>query len=241
MTALAADELALLKRVAFLAGLDDETLRELGQRSRRGRWARGTRIVSELESGADVFVLLAGDAEVSIEARRGQKETLGRLGPGAAFGEMSSLTGELRSATVMALDDTEALVIPDEVFDELRDRRPQVAVVLVRTMAGRLALAERTIRDLLEAPGSPAAAPGVAVARGSIARAWRELVVGRKKDVAFLTFASFVATLVFVRLTVYLSFRADFAPLDILRTAYMTGFALLGVSAGASLLTFRPA
>src|SRR5580700_1917334 len=102
---LTAEELALLRRVPFLASLDDETLQELGARSRRGRWAAGTRMVGELEPGADVFVLLRGQAEVSLESRRGDKDVLGRLGPGAAFGEMSSLTGELRSATVLALDD----------------------------------------------------------------------------------------------------------------------------------------
>ena len=109
---------------------------------------------------------------------------------------MSSLTGELRSATVLALEDVEALVVPDDVFDDLRERRPQVAAVLVRTMAARLAAAERSIQELLETPDRPTIVPGVVAKRGSIGRAWRELVVGHRKDAAFLTFAAFVATLV---------------------------------------------
>jgi len=113
-------------------------------------------------------------------------------------------------------------------------------------MASRLAGAEKAL-DALLAGGSSrsvqAAASGadVKASRGSIGRAWRELVVGRKKDLAFLTFAAFVVTLVVVRLGVYASFRFDFAPRDVLRAAYMTGFALLGASACAALLTFRPA
>jgi CRP-like cAMP-binding protein len=237
---LTVEELALLRRVPFLAPLDDETLQELGARSRRGRWARGTRMVGELEPGADVFVLLRGQAEVSLEARRGDKDVLGRLGPGSAFGEMSSLTGELRSATVLALEDVEALVVPDDVFDDLRERRPEVAVVLVHTMGERLAAAERSVRELLDAPEKTAAKVKARASRGSVGRAWRELVVGRHKDVAFLTFVAFVATLALVRLTVYVSFREDFAPRDILRAAYMSGFGLLGFSSAASLLTFRP-
>jgi hypothetical protein len=75
--------------------------------------------------------------------------------------------------------------------------------------------------------------------RGSIGRAWRELVVGRKKDLAFLLFAAFVGALLAVRLAVYLSFRFDVVPFDILRGAYTMGFGLLGVSACAALLTFR--
>lgn len=244
MMALTPEDLAIVRRVPFLTPLDDETLHEVASAGRRGRWGKGECIVAELESGADVYVVLRGEAEVSLERQRGEKEVLGRLGPGTAFGEMSSLTGELRSATVMALGDVEALVVPDDVFDDLRARRPLVAVALVRMMAERLAGAERAIDTLFVSPGDAAKAAAkaqVKPSRGSIARAWRELVVGRKKDLAFLTFAGFVTTLLVVRGGVYLAFRFDIAPFDILRTAYMSGFGLLGFSAAASLLTFRPA
>lgn len=245
MTSLSDDDLALLKSVSFLAQVDDDALRALAHRARRARWGKGERIVNELESGAEIFVVLRGEAEVSLEARLGQREVLGRLAPGSAFGEMSSLTGELRSATIVALGDVEALVVPDEAFDDLRERCPRVAVALVRTMAERLAGAERAIDALLagSSKGAEAAAAkaNVKATRGSIGRAWRELVVGRKKDLAFLTFAAFVGTLVAVRLGVYLSFRFDLAPRGVLRAAYMTGFGLLGTSACAALLTFRPA
>jgi len=243
--ALTDEELLVVRRVPFLASLDDATLGDVARRARRARWRKGDRIVSELESGADVFVVLRGEAEASLETRQGEREALGRFGPGSAFGEMSSLTGELRSATVVALGDVDGLILPDDVFDDLRERRPRVAVALVRTMAGRLAEAEHTIRELLEHPADDEEGPKSVrmggARRGSIGRAWRELVVGRRKDLAFLVFAAFIATLLIVRLGVYLSFRADFAPMDVLRSAYMTGFTLLGVSSCASLLTFRPA
>jgi CRP-like cAMP-binding protein len=245
MKALSADELAIVRKVPFLASVDDDTLAELAGRGRRQRWGKGARIVSELEPGADVFIVLRGQAEASLETARGEREALGRFGAGSAFGEMSSLTGELRSATVIAVDEVEALVIPDALFDDLREKRPRVAAALVRTMAERLAEVESTIHALLEAPVERGTVPPPSVKlgrvrRGSIGRAWRELVVGRKKDLSFLVFAAFVVTLLVVRLSVYLSFRADFAPMDVLRAAYMTGFGLLGVSACASLLTFRP-
>jgi CRP-like cAMP-binding protein len=244
MTSLTPEEQAALRSVTFLAPLDDASLDELASLGRRAAWRPGERIVSELESGADVYVMLRGEAEVSLEAGRGEKEVLGRLSPGHAFGEMSSLTGELRSATVTALGDVEALVLPDAVFDELRERRPIVAVALVRTLAERIAGAERAMATLLASPQDAeqaAAGAEVKATRGSVSRAWRELVVGHQKDLAFLTFAAFVATLLVVRASVHLSFRFDVAPFGILRTAYMSGFALLGVSAAASLLTFRPA
>jgi CRP-like cAMP-binding protein len=240
----AAERLALLRQVEFLAPLDDATLGELIDRASITRHGRGARIVSALEAGADVFVVLAGEVDVIVEPRGGVHRVLGTLGPGHAFGEMASLTGELRSATVIATGDVELLVIGDAEFDRLRERRPEIAVALLRTLGRRLVEADRAIDGLLVAPAAPVDAaalpPGDAVERGSIRRVWRELVVNHHRDLAFLTLAAFVVTLIVVRIAVFLAFQLDVAPRGTLRVAYMTGFAVLFGSAAAALLTFRP-
>jgi CRP-like cAMP-binding protein len=248
-----AAELALVRDVAFLKGLDDATLCAVLARAKRQTFARGGAIVSELEPGADVFVILEGDAEISVDANDGERQVIGALSVGSGFGEMSSLTGELRSATVTARTDVRALVISDHDFDELREQRPEVALALVGLIANRLGHTEKAIDALFTAEDQPAPdaahaeavasarGTGVKMRRGSISRVWRELVVARKRDIAFLTLASFVLTLLAVRLGVYLAFRFDVAPRGVLRTAYMTGFGALVGSAWASLMTYRPA
>ncbi len=233
--------LATLKRVPYLAPVDEPTLARLAERGRRARYAPRSCLVAELESGADVFVILSGQAEVTVDARGGGgQKVLQTLGPGDAFGEMSSLTGELRSATVTAVTAVEVLVIADAEFDKLREQRPLVARALGRDLAQRLLGAEEMLAQLLVAK-DPASLPASATRgrRGSIRRAFDELVVNKKRDLAFLSLTAFIFTLVLVRMTVYLSFRLDFAVRDILRAAYMSGFLLLVGSACASLLTFR--
>jgi hypothetical protein len=69
---------------------------------------------------------------------------------------------------------------------------------------------------------------------------WRELVVNRQKDLTFLTLVAFVSTLVAIRVAVFLAFRYDLAPRDVLRAAYTSGFALVLLSGCAALFTFRP-
>ena len=66
------DRWALLRRVEFLAPLDDASLTELIDRADVEHHAAGDRIVGELESGADVYVLVAGRAEVIVEPRAGR-------------------------------------------------------------------------------------------------------------------------------------------------------------------------
>jgi CRP-like cAMP-binding protein len=233
----------VLARVPFLEGLDPETLAEIAARASRRRYAPGERIVAELEPGADVYVITAGEAEASVDCGTGPRHVLAAFGAGSAFGEMSSLTGELRSATVTALSEVEALVLADADFDRLRERRPEVALHLVHMLAARLAGSERRVEALLSG-AAPAAAPAhgqPAVRRGSVRRAWQELVVSRERDLAFLTLAAFVITLVGVRVAVFASFRLDVGARDLLRSAYLTGFTLVIASSCASLLTFRPA
>ena len=233
------NRLELLRSVEFLASLDDDTLGELVDRARLIKRPEGSRLISELESGCDVFVLMSGTAEVFVEPRAGQRRVLGTLAPGGAFGEMSSLTGGLRSATVVATSDVEVLEIDDALFDQLRERRPEIAIALLRTLAKRLADADHAIDALLAQHDEPVR-PEAPAERGSIRRVWRELVVERRRDLAFATLFAFVLTLIAVRLVVYTSFRLDVAPRGVLRTAYMTGFALLVFSAAAAVLTFRP-
>src|SRR5262249_34941949 len=163
---------------------DDAVLARLVIVSRQVRYSPGQRLVSELESGADVYGVLSGEAEGSGDARDGHRHVLSKLGPGSAFGAMSALTGGVRAATGRAISDVEALVIADADFDRLREERPEVALKLVRELASRLRAAEASLEALLlEAPpvaGSAAPQDTVKREKGSIARAWRELVVARK-------------------------------------------------------------
>jgi CRP-like cAMP-binding protein len=235
-----AGKVAVLKQVPFLAVLDEDTLRELADRVLVRRYHARQVVVSELEFGADVFVIARGQAEVSVDSQHGERQVLERIGPGVAFGEMASLTGELRSATVRAVQELTVLVIPDRDFDALRLRRPEIALVLIRILSQRLREAERTLRELLANKSAANATKNVALKSG-LRTLWRELVVNHQKDLAFLTLIAFVATLLLVRVAVFLAFQVDFAPREVLRVAYVSGFGLVMSSACASLLTYRPA
>ena len=237
-----------LRAVSFLSMLDDETLQEVASRARRQRFRSGERLVSELEAGADVYVVVEGEVEVSVDGGRGDPQRLTMLHAGGAIGEMSSLTGELRSASATARTDVEVLVIGDSDFDRLRARRPEVAVSLVRTLAERLAETERSIDALItpasedEARKSLALVPGAGakMRRASIGRIFRELVVAHKEELPFLTLVGFGATLLLVRVIVFAAFRLQLGVFLILRIAIVAGFALLVASSCAALLTFRP-
>jgi polyferredoxin len=78
--------------------------------------ASGTGILHEGEPGVAVYFILAGEAEVSLQAADGRHLTLCRLGPGEYFGELSVLRNEPVSADVTSMTPMRLLRYPAELF-----------------------------------------------------------------------------------------------------------------------------
>ena len=122
-------ELVLLQEVGFIL-LVPEDLRELVCRMfRRQQFAFGDEIVHEGDEPDSLFVLTSGSARVVIR-RNDVDVMLGRLDPGAVFGEAALMAGAHRAATVRASEDVEVLRLPREAFDALVDLHPEIAEAL---------------------------------------------------------------------------------------------------------------
>jgi CRP-like cAMP-binding protein len=83
-----------------------------------------------------MFLLVTGTAEVRI-ARDGQSTVVATLGPGACLGEMSVLTGDPRAATVVAMEEVEAVEIGKQPFTTLVRDNPDVVARLTELLARR--------------------------------------------------------------------------------------------------------
>ena len=102
-------------------------------------FAKGEFIVREGEAGQSLYLLAEGTLEVSKTNETGRKVLLDRLLPGAVFGEMSLLTGQPRSATIVAGTDGAVYEIRREHLDPMLRERPQLAEGLGAVMAERQA------------------------------------------------------------------------------------------------------
>jgi small-conductance mechanosensitive channel len=103
----------LLDGVEMFAGLTEAQRAELAAGSRDVLFEAGTAIVREGEPGASMFVLRRGEAAVTLAGTEGE---LARHRAGGAFGEMSLLTGDPRSATVTAVTDCDLLEVDVDAF-----------------------------------------------------------------------------------------------------------------------------
>lgn len=99
---------AQLAAVDFLAMLDTKQIELLAKEARWESYLPGEQVVRQGESGEALYVIASGTADVRLQ-QGGLSSIVTTLKAGHFFGEMSLLTGEPRSATVLAV--TELLVI----------------------------------------------------------------------------------------------------------------------------------
>ena len=94
-----------------------------------------------------MIVLLSGRAKVVSLSSAGREVIVAVRGPGDLLGELSAIDGEPRSATVTTLEAVEALLIPGSAFAAFLERRPRVALVILRMVAARLRYADAQQAD----------------------------------------------------------------------------------------------
>jgi len=116
---------------------------------------RGAAVVEHGQAGRSMFVLAAGLAEVRVADGHGAARRAAVLGPGDSFGEMSLLTGEKRSADVVAVTPLVMFEIDADVLAPLLAARPALAEALSAAAAAHLQADAR----LRQAPEAAAAAP----------------------------------------------------------------------------------
>ena len=106
----------------------------------------GQDIIREGDPSDRVFVVVSGRVRVLETSPETQTEVLlAELGPGEVFGELGILREQPRSATVVAVETTHCLIVPQRDFLRSVTGAPGLAVGLLRMIAGRLGDADRRL------------------------------------------------------------------------------------------------
>jgi len=126
----------ILQRDPLFQCLSDSQLTTLLGQSELDHYGRGERIIEEAANGDSMFVLLRGNAQVTVD-KQGTQIRVGVLRAGDCFGEMSLLTGEKRTATVRADGDCYVLEIGKPVMGEVIRESPACLQQLSELLARR--------------------------------------------------------------------------------------------------------
>jgi di/tricarboxylate transporter/CRP-like cAMP-binding protein len=133
-----------LRTVSLFADLPREVLARLVSEFEELDFAPGQTVFSQGDPGDALYVIVDGAVEIR-GARGGAAERVAVLGPGDCLGEMALVTGDPRSATVVALSPTRLLRLDKERFQALSERHPVFLRELARVLCRRIA---RTSEDM---------------------------------------------------------------------------------------------
>ncbi len=132
-----------LANVELFAGLDKKALRHIATSCQERKYTAGSVLMQQGSTGAGLFVITAGHVKITKEVDPDRAEVnIATAGAGDVLGEMALLDDLPRSATVIAVDDVTALLLPIWDFRSALRNNPEIALKLLTTLTRRLRKAE---------------------------------------------------------------------------------------------------
>ena len=142
------EELELLRTVPIFSELTDDDVASLARLSSRRRYPKDQVVFFENEEGDFFFMILEGRIKVTILGDDGREVILTVLGPGDFFGEMALLDNEPRSATAIAVEDSELLSLHRTDFQTVLTENRSITSALIKSLTARLRKANHQISTL---------------------------------------------------------------------------------------------
>ncbi|MFQ3546905.1 MAG: GGDEF domain-containing protein [Termitinemataceae bacterium] len=119
----------------------------------RRQYHKGSVIFSEGERGQEMFIVLTGHVIATVQLGNGKHRKIYEFIPGSFFGEMAIIEDAPRSATCVAAEETDLLVLQGLDFYRLIFEHPMIALKLLNSigqvMTSWLDESSRFLNDLL--------------------------------------------------------------------------------------------
>jgi CRP/FNR family cyclic AMP-dependent transcriptional regulator len=138
----------LLRNVPLFAVLPESQLALLTSVVSRKSFPRGTTIMAAGEATDSLYVIISGRLKVLMSDDEGREVILAMLGATEFFGEMGLLDDSPRSATVVAVEACELLILSKRDFKKCLLDNFEMAMTVMRGLVKRLREADQKIGSL---------------------------------------------------------------------------------------------
>ncbi|MGH8689347.1 MAG: Crp/Fnr family transcriptional regulator [Burkholderiales bacterium] len=139
---------AVLRTVPLFGTFPEEQLRLLATLVTRRSATRGSIIMAAGDPTDSLYIILSGRFKVMMSDADGKEVILSILGAGEFFGEMGLIDDAPRSASVVAIEPCELLVITRRDFKKSMTENAEMAMAVMKGLVRRLREADRKIGSL---------------------------------------------------------------------------------------------
>ncbi len=142
------DARSLLRHVTIFQELSEKDLDNLSQRLVPRTYVKEAIIVSQEEEGDSLFIIKTGKVKVTLYGDSGREVILSIFKPGDHFGEMSLIDHQPRSANVIAIEESELLMLSRAAFLKQLEESPRLGMAVMTDLCRRLRSADAAIGSL---------------------------------------------------------------------------------------------
>src|ERR1044071_7692004 len=144
----------LLARVPMFENLADDDRLALAQNLVERKFVAGEIIMNVGERGTSMFIVADGHVNIYLPGEASRRISLKDIAIGEYFGELALFDDKPRSASAVATTDATLLELDRDTLSHYLAQRPQGAMTLLQTMAGRLRatnemLSQRAARNVV--------------------------------------------------------------------------------------------
>ena len=147
------EEVEVLRAVPLFAKMEPAKLKLLAFTSQRLTFEPGQPLFAQGDPGDAAYIVLEGDADVSINTPQGPVK-VATVGRPAILGEVAILCDVPRTATVVAKSRLTTLRIDKDLFFRLVNEFPLMAVEIMRELARRLEKTNEQLRAAVSRAGA---------------------------------------------------------------------------------------
>ena len=131
-------EVKALQKVPFFREVPPAKLRLLAYVGEKMTYSEGEAVFAQGSAADGVYVILAGEVAIYHDTPAGEHIFLIRFGEGMSFGEISVLSGSIRTTAAVATSKLCVLRINKDDFVDLVRQVPQLSFAIIRELSQRL-------------------------------------------------------------------------------------------------------
>ena len=136
------DDTEILSRVALFSLMKKKDLRRIAKLAKHHSYKKGEIIVREGARDGRLFIIISGEVEVIKGLGAGDEKPLRILRSDNYFGEMALIDDHVRTASVVAKEETKVLSLYQWNIREEIKKYPAIAIELLQTLGRRLRAVE---------------------------------------------------------------------------------------------------
>lgn len=145
------DKVEFLANIPLFSLMGKQDIRGIAGRTTEMSFGRSDVIIKEGDIDNRLFMVVQGKVEVVKNMGKNHEKWIRTLGPCSYFGEMALIDDLVRSASVVAVEETKTLVLDQWNLHQEIERFPSIAMELLRMLSRRIRANEKCLLNTIGA------------------------------------------------------------------------------------------